>query len=195
MDNVIIYFLGFPGVGKYTIAKKVSDLNKDFLLIDNHKTNNLLFPLINLDQPIPDEFWDIVIKIRENVFEAIEKFYDPKKSLIFTNALYENDTIDRSVYNRIETLAKQRKSLFIPIRLNCTTEELKKRIGNPDRKELYKITSSAYIDNLIIGNKKVIITNHPNEINVDVTNLSVEESIKVVWEGIENLVIDKKQSS
>lgn len=48
MKNTIIYLLGFPGTGKYTIAKEICK-QADFKLVDNHLINNPLFTLIEND--------------------------------------------------------------------------------------------------------------------------------------------------
>jgi hypothetical protein len=54
MKNTIIYLIGFPGTGKYTIAREIAQ-QEDFRLVDNHLVNNPLFNLIHADgiTPLP----------------------------------------------------------------------------------------------------------------------------------------------
>ena len=46
MKKNLIYLIGFPGVGKLTIAKEICK-RENYVLQDNHKTVNLLFPFLD----------------------------------------------------------------------------------------------------------------------------------------------------
>lgn len=187
MKNTILYLLGFPGVGKYTIAQKICSTNSDFVLIDNHKTNNLIFPFIDTNRPIPEDLWKIVFEIRKNLLTAIEKYCSEEKNLIFTNFLCENDAVDKNVYESILRLAKIRGALFCPIRLICSFDELKNRIKNASRKDSYKIIDINFVEQLLKDKKEVIKTAHPNEMTLDITELLPEESSALIFQYLNNI--------
>jgi len=53
----IIYLIGNPGCGKYTIAQEIC--KHGFTLCDNHLINNPIFSLLNYNK-IPDYEWQSI---------------------------------------------------------------------------------------------------------------------------------------
>ncbi|MCC8400282.1 MAG: hypothetical protein LN563_06965 [Rickettsia endosymbiont of Platyusa sonomae] len=53
MATIIIYLIGKPGTGKYTIAKEIA--RAGYSICDNQHINNPIFSLLNYDglTPIP----------------------------------------------------------------------------------------------------------------------------------------------
>ena len=47
MAGNIVHLIGFPGVGKLTIAKEIVRQRSDFVLVDNHLINNPVFSVVN----------------------------------------------------------------------------------------------------------------------------------------------------
>ncbi|MCD8491927.1 MAG: hypothetical protein LRY51_08510 [Geovibrio sp.] len=108
MKNTIIYLLGFPGTGKYTIAKEIC-AQADVRLVDNHLVNNPLFSLIWQDgtTPLPPRIWDNIGKVWEAVLDTIVHISAPDTSFVLTNALTDQGGVDRGWYERVQ---KARKS-------------------------------------------------------------------------------------
>ncbi|MDR2902488.1 MAG: AAA family ATPase [Lactobacillales bacterium] len=186
MKKSIIYLLGFPGVGKLTIAKELCK-NDKFVLMDNHRINNCIFPFIDLSKKIPEEVWETVLSIREKVYDFIERYPNIQKSIVFTNALFDKNNDDLEVYQRIEKIASTISCPLIPIRLICSKKELKKRIQSDERKENCKLTSTDIVDNIYNSEEKVIDIAHPNKITIDVTMLSPQEVVKKIEKHIKSI--------
>lgn len=141
MTNVIIYLIGFAGIGKLTIAKELSKLT-NARIIDNHLINNPILSLIPLDgkTPIPKVVWERIANIREIVFTTIEELSPPYSNFIFTNELLESSTQDKEIYRRIAVIAQKRKSTFVPIRLIANLDELCRRVSSVERTAHYEMT-------------------------------------------------------
>lgn len=139
MKNTIIYLLGFPGTGKYTIAKEIC-AQADVRLVDNHLVNNPLFSLIWQDgtTPLPPRIWDNIGKVWEAVLDTIVHISAPDTSFVLTNALTDQGGVDRGWYERVQKGAEERNAVFIPVRLSCSIEEMERRIVMPDRKARMK---------------------------------------------------------
>ncbi len=109
-NSYIIYLIGKPGTGKYTIAQELSKFG--FIVCDNQLINNPIFTLLNYDgfSKIPESGWNSIGQIRTAVFDfiAIEK----NNNYVLTNCLYENEG-DRKCYSQVESMASKRSSLFI----------------------------------------------------------------------------------
>ncbi|MCC8418982.1 MAG: hypothetical protein LN590_05450 [Rickettsia endosymbiont of Glossina mortisans submortisans] len=86
--TTIIYLIGKPGTGKYTIAKELS--KSGYVICDNQLINNPIFALLQYDgfKKIPEFAWDTIRRIRDNVFEFIMK--EPFNNYILTNVLEDN---------------------------------------------------------------------------------------------------------
>lgn len=180
MKNTIIYLLGFPGTGKYTIAKEICK-QADFRLVDNHLINNPLFTLIENDGKtlLPQRIWDNVGRVWEAVMDTIIHVSPPHYSFVLTNALSDQGENDRAWFERVKGAAEQKKAVFIPVRLACSVEEMEKRIVQPDRKTRMKeINPESPKRNA--ENYTVLTTDHPNLLNLDVTSLTPQEAAATI---------------
>jgi hypothetical protein len=135
--SIIIYLIGWPGVGKLTIAKEILKDDKSFILCDNHLINNVIFSLLRLNEKyiIPEESWEYIGKIRDVVFDFIA--HDKKNNYILTNVL-NDDEGDKSLFQKVENLARRKNALLIPVKLFAEYNEHAKRIQNIKREKLFK---------------------------------------------------------
>ena len=142
MKNVVIYLIGFPAAGKYTTAKEICARDSDFRLVDNHLINNPVFNMLDLDgkTKVTRDVWDNIEKIWEVVCDTIIHHSPETASFVFTNVLLDKEEADIRQYNRIKNMAAKRNAEFIPVLLNCSLNELSKRIVNEGRKERQKMT-------------------------------------------------------
>ena len=103
IENTIIYLLGFPGTGKYTIAREICAQQANFKLVDNHLINIPLFSLIENDgkTPLPPRIWDNVGKIWEAVLDTIIHIAPANYSFVLTNALSDQGDTDRPWFERV----------------------------------------------------------------------------------------------
>ena len=63
-NSYIIYLIGKPGTGKYTIAQELAKFG--FIVCDNQLINNPIFTLLNYDgfSKIPEIGWNAIGHIR-----------------------------------------------------------------------------------------------------------------------------------
>lgn len=174
----IIYLIGRPGVGKYTIAKELA--KQGYLLCDNHYINNIIFGLLGPDflkmekgETIPEFVWEHTRKIRDIILDFLVIYN--QHNYVFTNVLYE-DKHDREIYEKIKSMSEKRGSTFTPIVLSITREEHRNRITQIDRVERRKSTSLAEID----SKEELIKISHPNLITLDITSLTAAEAAKEI---------------
>lgn len=82
--GVRIVLIGFPGVGKLTIAKELSAM-VSAKIVDNHWVNNPILRLLDEDgtAPLPKGIWEFTGRFRQTVLDAITA-YAPSANFIFT---------------------------------------------------------------------------------------------------------------
>ena len=185
-ENSIVYLTGLAGVGKRTIGQAICD-QVGFRLIDNHRINNVVFPFFREEGhvPVPQEIWDACDAIREIALETMVGIGNRKFNYVFTNCLKEGDGEDLALYKKVENAAKRMEARFLPVRLLCDVEENKRRIVMPDRNDFMKATDVHLVDKLnVCGALKL---DHPNAITLDVTDLSVKESVAVILKALKTL--------
>jgi hypothetical protein len=176
--QTVIYLIGKPGVGKYTIARSL--IRYDFVVCDNQLINNPIFELLNYDglTPIPEFAWDAITKIREVVldFVAIEK----NNNYVFTNVLL-NDDADKALYEQVKQTAIKRGSLFVPVKLAISKEEHLKRVTQPTRRQRWKSVDPNEVED----RKSLLEFEDPNLLILDVSNLSADAVAQSIMLHIE----------
>jgi len=175
--TTIIYLIGKPGTGKYTIAKELS--KSGYIICDNQLINNPIFALLQYDgfSKIPEFAWEAIYYIRNNVFDFITK--EPLNNYILTNVLEEN-VGDHNLFKQVEEMASKRNSLFMSVKLLISEEENKKRINTPERALRYK---SLRVE----GNAELINITHPNMLEMDVSDLTAVAAAEKILEHINKL--------
>ena len=178
VENTIVYLIGMPGVGKYTIAKELT-AQAGFRLIDNHLINNPIFNVVKLDpmQPVPDRVWHYVGKILQSVLDAVTEMSPAEMSFILTNHLAANDPADKALFEKMAGFATARKSTFIPVRLIISDrEQHKKRLMTPSRGDRHKLTDPDALPRF--EDVGLLETDHQNTLTLDVTALSPEDAAR-----------------
>ena len=187
IQNTIIYLLGFPGTGKYTIAKEICK-QESFRLVDNHLICNPVFSVIQRYEkaPVPDEVWDRVAKIRDVVMETMVHLSPSRLNFVLTNALENSDPDDIPIFQAVEKMAKMRHAKFVPIRLLCGQDENIKRVQSPERKlKIKNVSPERLIE--IRENGDVFKSDHPYQLNLDVTNVSAEKAASIILEHVKHI--------
>ena len=179
--TIIIYLIGTPGTGKYTIAKEIA--RAGYRICDNQHINNPIFSLLNYDglTPIPAFAWYAIGLIRDGIFNFLSQ--EISNNYVLTNCLYEVDG-DRKLFNQVQQLAINRKSVFLPVKLLISQEENIKRIQHLDRLVRYK---SIDVQD-VYPEYPLIQISHPNLFEFDVTNLSASEAEKKILQYSQLLI-------
>ena len=113
LGGAVIYLIGVPAVGKYTIAKEISRLTQA-RVIDNQLINLPVFSVLGYDGkdsfPFPSSAWKHIETIREAVLSVIRECSPPGDSFVFTNVLEAGNLGDESLFRKIEQLAASRSA-------------------------------------------------------------------------------------
>lgn len=177
--TIIIYLIGKPGTGKYTIAQELA--KHGYRICDNQLVNNPIFSLLNYDgfTPIPMFAWNAISHIRNSVFDFI--ISETNNNYVFTNVLLEDEG-DRKLFAQVEQVAIKRNSIFVPIKLLISEKENIKRIKNKDRLLRYKSidVKDVYLDLMRIS--------HDNLLELDVSDLSARTTSEKILLHVKNIV-------
>lgn len=186
-ENTIIALIGFPGVGKYTIAKELARL-MPAMVVDNHYCNNVIFPLAGhgWGDRCADQVWDQIDKVRQVVMETIATISPSEASFIFTGVLRDTDDSDFATYQLWASTATKRQALFVPVVLTCDLAENQRRVVSEGRAELMKLTKPEKIAH-IHETERVLIPTHTHSLQLETTNLSVEQVVAQIMAHVEAL--------
>jgi len=178
--TVILYLIGKPGTGKYTIAKQLE--KSDFIICDNQLINAPISVLCNYKglAGISKSGWDAIGKIRKIIFDFISEEHN--HNYVLTNCLYEDDIGDYNCYSQVEKMATKRNSLFVPVKLLISEEENLKRIVKVSRLNRWKSIDPNYA----LEKRELIKVNHPNYFELDVSKLSAKSAAKIILHHIES---------
>ena len=179
LHNTIIYLIGIPAVGKYTVAKELSRITSA-KVVDNQLINNPIFSVVGYDGTdafqFPPEAWKQIDKIRRAVLIAIRNC-PPNESFVFTNVLDADDPADLVCYKRIERVAKQRGARFFPVWLTCDAKVIRKRKASPDRKARLKDIDLSNISRWV-NEFEVLKIDHPNSLELDTSHQAAKETAR-----------------
>ena len=172
----LIYLFGMPGVGKLTVARKLSNLT-GFKIFHNHLTVDLVATLFEFGS-------ESFINLREKIW--LETFSEAIKAdfadLIFTFA--PEKTVPNDFPSKVKNLLEENGGKVIFIELKCSIAELEKRLTNSSRQSFGKLSSLELFRQL---NSEGVF-NQPKitaDFIVDTTNLSPTETAKKILNHIE----------
>ena len=177
----VYQLLGFPGTGKYTIARAIVEQlaarGEPAALLDNHATANLIWALVP-----PERRWDPDVmaklaELRHVLWDAAAELTSPAHSLVLTNYLPPGRP--PTVLDRHRELALQLGVPLVAVVLHCDPEEVIKRIPNPDRAARMKLVDPVRARELM--SSTLVLPNWPELVDLDVTGLSpVEAASRVI---------------
>ena len=93
MPADIVHLIGFPGIGKLTIAKEIVRQRPEFVLVDNHLINNPIFSVVKADgrTPLHRDVWIKIAQIKDIVLDTMARLSPPHLSFVMTNFLIEDE--------------------------------------------------------------------------------------------------------
>ena len=169
LDNTIIYLIGSPAVGKYTVAKEIGRMT-GARVVDNQLINTPVFSVLGYDGtdafPFPRGAWAQIGKIHLAVLSVIRDLCPPDASFVFTNTLDAREPLDKVWFRRIERLARQRGAGFFPVWLTCEAAVIRQRKDTPDRRARLKDIDLTNISRWS-EEVEVLRVPHPNALTVD----------------------------
>ena len=129
----LIFLHGLPGVGKLTVARELSKLT-GFKVFHNHLTVDLVLSVFEFGSR---QF----VELREKIWlEVFSRAVDVKvPGLIFTFA-FEKTVSDNFIQN-VRSIVESDGGEVLFVRLECSQEEIEKRLTDRSRKPFGKLTS------------------------------------------------------
>ncbi|KQU96099.1 chloramphenicol phosphotransferase [Ensifer sp. Root31] len=182
--RVFVLLMGFPGVGKLTIANELSTL-VSAKVIDNHWFNNPIFRLLDDDgiTPLPNGISEYTGRIRQVVLDAIVAYSPTSASFIFTQALVEGNQGSIRTFEQVAGAAQQSSASLIPIRLLCDEDELARRVSTPTRREQLKSIDTR-ASRQRSRKARVFDPQHPFTKDLDVTSKSAKASAAAIQQHV-----------
>ncbi len=188
MQNVIIYLIGYFGIGKYSIAKSLSEL-ENFKVIDNHYIINPVYALMEDKGVVSDQalaqVWSEVLQVRQAILSVIQNFTSRAHNYVFTDDL-ANDEGSYQDYKAILGVANTRKATFVPVILRCELEEYLRRVSNQNRSDRMKDTDAVQAK-IHYQTSQPFSSRHPNELTLDITDLEPKQAAVLIMRHIGNL--------
>jgi hypothetical protein len=186
----IVHLIGFPGVGKFTIAGQIARLAQErgdrFVVMDNHLTSNVIFAVMEVDgvKPLPQQVWDHVGGVREAVYRAIEELSPRDWSFVFTNVLTEDHPDDVAAPERLARLAEARGGPYVPVRVHCDRDELRRRVVNETRRERMKWVDADAVTAFAEGRQLVVLDGR-TPFDIDVTETAAVDAAAQILDHVE----------
>jgi len=188
MSSDVYVLLGYPGTGKYTVAKAlVSELSRRgrvARLVDNHHINNPIFEVIGADgvTPLPVRVWELVGQVRDAVLTAIEECALVEADYVFTNfvraAELESAAV-RAYFERLEHLALGRGGRLLLVCLTCDEQELLRRVAEPNRRHRHKSCDVPWVRQLV-AHDPLFAPAGDNVLDLDITDLPPEQAARAI---------------
>jgi predicted kinase len=187
LHNTIIYLIGIPAVGKYTVAKEIGRLT-GAKVVDNQLINFPVYSVIGYDGTanfrFPHGAGSHIEKIQRAVLAVIRDFCHTDDSFVFTNVLDAKVPGDKAWFRRIERLAKARKARFFPVWLTCDEEIIRQRKDTPERRARRKdsdLTNIAWY----VHEFEVLRMPHPNALTLDTSRCEPEQVARCILEHVQ----------
>jgi molybdate transport repressor ModE-like protein len=180
MPNTIVYLIGHPGVGKYTVATELARLT-GARVVDNHLLNNPIFTLLpyGLTGAVLREAFRRIGQIRALVLKSMVDLAPPGYSFILTNVIDADDPEDVAGFDRLAAVAEARGAAFVPVLLSCTSEEQSRRVTSPSRALQYKWTDAEAVRE-VTERVRLFEPRHPNTLRLDTTALTPAEAARAI---------------
>ena len=187
MQPAVHLLLGFPGTGKFTIAKalveEIASRGGVARLVDSHYVNNPIFGVINQDgmTPLPNAVWPLIRDVRAAILTAIEEIAPPDWTFVFTNFVTAARMAPdiQEYFDRLDGIAKARGSRLRVTRLTCEAEENCRRVVGEDRVRRMKSTNADWIARL---HREEALCDPPDfdSVTLDVTGITPEQAAREI---------------
>lgn len=179
MTAPIVYLLGWPGVGKLTVAKELAR-RTGWRVVDNHFIADPIFHVIGADgnTPLPEGTRQLIARVGDAIYEAMTQLAPAHLGYVLTKVLMETPE-DRANFARVESIARQRGAMFLPVLLTCDEAGLRSRVTSPGRAERLKPRTEAVLDRYFVQYTQ-LVPEHPQLLTIDTTALEPQQTAELI---------------
>ena len=171
----LIFLHGPPASGKYTIAR-VLHASYGVLNFHNHLTIDVAKALFDFGT---DQFWDLTHRLRRTALAA--RAEEGEANVVFTNCY--SSPQDDSTVEALEEEVTSRGGHFLPVFLECSLEELRRRVTDPSREEMRKLRSVQGLDEFM-DKWNIVALDRPNTMVVTTDGRSAAECAEEIAERV-----------
>jgi hypothetical protein len=168
----VYQLLGYPGTGKYTVAKAMmSQLHargEPAALLDNHAFLSLVWQLVPDDRRFEPAVMARVNELRRILVESAVELTGPDHSILFTN--FVPPSAKGSVLDPHRQLAQALGRPLVAVVLTCDREEVLRRVPSPDRTARFKLDDARIA--IRVMNDGMSLPDWPELVHLDTTGLS-----------------------
>jgi hypothetical protein len=168
----LIFLHGLPGVGKLTVARELAGLT-GFRIFHNHLTVDLVESMFEFgSQPF--------VELRETIWlAAFNQAAEAKlPGLIFTFAF--DRTVRASFIESVRHAVESRGGEVLFVELQCSPEELDRRITQPSRQKFGKLASLEQFHELIAAGAFVDPGIPAERLVLETTKVSAPEAARLI---------------
>ncbi len=191
-STFVVHLIGFPGAGKYTIARSLVSVAQRhgyerFVVVDNHLTSNPVLSVLDAGgvRGLPARS-GITSAISAKSHRTIEELSPPGWSFVFTNVLTQANASDQAVIDRLRRLAEARGSRYVPVQVNCAEQERLRRVPNPDRAARHKWVHADGVAAFL--NRERLLRADGDQLDIDVTALAPVDAADVIVRHLDVIV-------
>lgn len=194
LHNVIVYLIGPPGVGKYSVGQILAR-RMPARLLDNHYWCNPIFEIVEPDgrTPLPPAVWDRTNAVLAAVLETVATLAPPDRNYIFTHAVWDDGghPMDFMIAGQILSAAERRGARALVVNLSCGAADLAGRIGREERAARLKTTDAAQAGRLAA--LAPMRLNHGWTLDLETTGMSAEAVAEAVMAEVRKGAGGKKR--
>ncbi|KAJ4012556.1 hypothetical protein NW752_008256 [Fusarium irregulare] len=169
----VIVINGYPGVGKYTIAKRLTELFTHIMLVHDKLFTNLADALVPRDTEDYSKVWGNLVETSFLPIQYSDETFD--LGYIFTEFLPNDEEGRASMteYIREAAIPDDRQREFITFTLICEEQENVRRLISPERQQSEKLTDPEVLRNDRTNDCRHDYLGDCHHV-IDVTNLEVD---------------------
>jgi hypothetical protein len=130
----LVFIHGAPGAGKLTTARALLG-RVHGRLFDNHAAIDVARTIFDFGAP---GFWELVQTVRMSVLDAAARERVPLVVMTFVYV----DPDDTVTFEQFEASVQRHGAQLLSVFLQCSTDEIVRRIGNADRVARKKMASA-----------------------------------------------------
>ncbi|GGK16992.1 hypothetical protein GCM10008955_08050 [Deinococcus malanensis] len=177
MSPVVYHLIGAPGSGKRTVGLELALLT-GAVLLDNHLFRDAVYKPYGADglRPIPAELQELGTRVWALGLQAARMAL-PDVQQIFT-AYHNAQDKGAATAQRIREVAQARQAKYVPVWLECHTDELCRRLTLPERLQRAKMRDPDQLRRTL--DTQGLLPPLPGALRIDTAVVSPAEAARLI---------------